>query len=135
MLLTRLYYILRDHPFQTSANFHDFWPLPPSVGSFLLLSVGKFGQFLTPPSLRNADVLNGWSLKQASTKSLSISNCWIYSNSIIDIHFSTIASEIRNSYHPQLFIFDNYKNIPTGQLKNNSFTRIFGFSVMWQIGT
>ena len=25
-------------------------------------SIGKFGQFLTPPHLRNADVLNGWSL-------------------------------------------------------------------------
>ena len=21
--------LLRDHPFKTSANFHDFWPLPP----------------------------------------------------------------------------------------------------------
>ena len=40
-----------------------FLPLPPPVGSFLLLSVGKFGQFLTPPPIRNADVLNGWSLK------------------------------------------------------------------------
>ena len=28
--------------------FHDFWPLPPTVGSFLLLSVDKFGKFLTP---------------------------------------------------------------------------------------
>ena len=39
----------RDQPFKTSTNFHDFCPLPSSVGSFLLLSVGKFGQFLTPP--------------------------------------------------------------------------------------
>ena len=23
---------LRDHPFKTSANFHDFWPLPPTIG-------------------------------------------------------------------------------------------------------
>ena len=38
-----------DHPFKTSANFHDFWLLPPTVGSFLLLSIGKFGQFLTSP--------------------------------------------------------------------------------------
>ena len=22
--------IIRDHPFKTSANFYDFWPLPPS---------------------------------------------------------------------------------------------------------
>ena len=29
----------RDHPFKTSAKFHDFWPLPPTVGSFLLLKV------------------------------------------------------------------------------------------------
>ena len=45
--------------------FTIFDPHPPPVGSFLLLSVGKFGQFLTPPpgapSLKNADVLNGWS--------------------------------------------------------------------------
>ena len=26
--------VVWDHPFKTSANFHDFWPLPPSVGSF-----------------------------------------------------------------------------------------------------
>ena len=39
----------RDHPLKTSANVHDFWPLPPNVGSFLLLlSVCKFGQFLIP---------------------------------------------------------------------------------------
>ena len=36
---------LRDHPFKTSANFHNFWPLPPHVG--------KFGRFLTPPPLKN----------------------------------------------------------------------------------
>ena len=53
---------VRDHPFETSANFHDFWPLPSSVGSFLLLFIGKYGKFLTPPPLKNADVLNGWSL-------------------------------------------------------------------------
>ena len=33
----------------TSAHFYDFLSLPPPVGSFLLLSVSKFGQFLTPP--------------------------------------------------------------------------------------
>ena len=45
--------------------FLDFWPLPPlTVGSFLLLSVGKFGKFLTPPPLKNADVLNEWSLSK-----------------------------------------------------------------------
>ena len=48
---------LRDHPFKTSANFHKFGPYPPTVGSFLVLSVGKFGKFLTPPSLIHANVL------------------------------------------------------------------------------
>ena len=41
---------VRGHPFKTSANFHDFWPLPPPIGSFLQLSIGKFGKFLNPPS-------------------------------------------------------------------------------------
>ena len=38
------------HPFKMSVNFHDFLtptPLPSAV--FLLLSIGKFPQFLTPP--------------------------------------------------------------------------------------
>jgi hypothetical protein len=43
--------------------FTNFRPLPPTVGSFYVLSVGKFGKFLTPPPLRHADVLNGWSLR------------------------------------------------------------------------
>ena len=38
-----------DHRFKTSSNFHNFYPYTPPVGSFLLLSVGKFGQFVTPP--------------------------------------------------------------------------------------
>ena len=38
-----------------------------TVGRFLLLSVGKFGKFLTPPPLENGDVLNGWSLMQKTT--------------------------------------------------------------------
>jgi hypothetical protein len=47
-----LLYLLssRDHSFKTSANLHNFFdPRPPTVGSFLLPSVGKFGQVLTPP--------------------------------------------------------------------------------------
>ena len=49
----------RDHPFKTSANYSQFLPpASPTVGSFLLLSVGKFGKFLTPSPLKNADVLN-----------------------------------------------------------------------------
>jgi len=31
--------------------FTIFYPYPPPIDSFLLLSVGKFGQFLTPPPL------------------------------------------------------------------------------------
>ena len=42
-----------DHPFKTSANFHDFLPL---VGSFLVLSVDKFGKFLALPTLKHANV-------------------------------------------------------------------------------
>ena len=46
--------------------FHKFDPYLPTVGSFLVLSVGKFGKFLTPPPLEHADVLNGWSLIKES---------------------------------------------------------------------
>ena len=53
--------IERDHPFKTSANFHDILPLPPYRQQFLLLSVGKFGKFLTPPPLKNINVLMEWS--------------------------------------------------------------------------
>jgi hypothetical protein len=41
-----------------------FDPYPPPVCSFLLQSVGKFNQFLTPPPLKNADILNRWSLSK-----------------------------------------------------------------------
>ena len=41
-----------------------FTILYPSVGNFLLLSIGKFGKFYSPPPLQNANVLNEWSLKQ-----------------------------------------------------------------------
>ena len=65
--------LLRDHPFKTSANFHDFWPLPPlplafqqnayEVDFFILmycnlLTIGTWGH---PSPLRHADVLNEWS--------------------------------------------------------------------------
>ena len=54
---------LRDPPFKTSANFSRFLiPTLPTVSSILLQSGGKFGKFLTPSPLNNADVLNGWSL-------------------------------------------------------------------------
>ena len=49
----------REHPFKTSANFSQYLTLTPLP--FLLLSIGKIGQLLTPPPLKSADVLNGWS--------------------------------------------------------------------------
>ena len=56
--------MLRDHPFQTLAIFYtSLTPYPPTVGTFLVLSVGKFGKFLTPSPLEHADILNGWSPK------------------------------------------------------------------------
>ena len=42
--------------------FTIFDPLPPCVGSLLLLSIDKFDQFLTLSPLQIADVVNGWSL-------------------------------------------------------------------------
>ena len=59
-IFTNTEFSVGDHPFKTSANFFMiFYPYPPTFGSFLLLSVCKFGKFLTPPSLKHADVLNG----------------------------------------------------------------------------
>ena len=50
--------------------------VPPTVCSFLVLSVGKFGKFLTPPPLRHDDVLNGWSLyNDFQILSLSFIDC------------------------------------------------------------
>ena len=67
-----------DHPFKTSANFQDFWPLPstPSVGSFfttIRLQIWPIFDPSPPKKCRRkggrgqkswkfADVLNGWSL-------------------------------------------------------------------------
>ena len=47
---------VRDHPCKTSADFHNFWPLTPSVD--------KFTNFwpAPPPYLRNTEILNGWFL-------------------------------------------------------------------------
>ena len=72
---------LRDHPFKTLANFDNFWPLPPYhrhsskmlTGNFLSLCAVTFRPSAygdTPPPLRNADVLNGWSLTQFTSTSL-----------------------------------------------------------------
>ena len=69
--------LVRDHPFKTLANFHDFWPLSHSrrqlsaflqnayEGDFLSLSTMTFWPLAhgdTPLPLRHADVWNGWSL-------------------------------------------------------------------------
>jgi hypothetical protein len=56
--------------------FTIFDPYPPTVRSFLLLSIGKFGKFLTPPPLRNADVLNGWSLIVLYYCAARPKSCW-----------------------------------------------------------
>ena len=45
--------------------FTIFDPYLHPVGSFILLSFGKFGKFFDP-SLKNATVLNGWSQMQWS---------------------------------------------------------------------
>ena len=48
MRLMPNYNRIRDHPFKTSANFHNFGSLPLSRRQFfLLLSDSKFGKFLT----------------------------------------------------------------------------------------
>ena len=40
----------------------QYYNTTPFVGIFLVLSIGKFHQFLTPYPLEIADVLNKWSL-------------------------------------------------------------------------
>ena len=60
-----------DHPFKTSANFHDFLPLPPyHRHSSKILMKGIFDPYVTfwpsaygdtPSPTRHADFLNGWS--------------------------------------------------------------------------
>ena len=74
-LLRLLEFLTRDHPFKTSVNFHDFWPLHPYHqhsskclwrGFFILMycNLWLLAHGDTPPSLRHADVLNGWSPTQ-----------------------------------------------------------------------
>ena len=64
---------IRDHPFETSANCHDFLPQPPYNRHFSkMLMKGIFDPYVlwpfehwhmrTSSPLRHADVLNGWSL-------------------------------------------------------------------------
>ena len=68
--LTSLTIDTRDHPFKTSANFHDFWPLPPTIGipakclwrRFLILMYCDLSTIETwghPSPLRHAEVLDG----------------------------------------------------------------------------
>ena len=54
---------IRDHPFKTSTNVHDFWPLPSSVGIFYYYPSVNLANFWPLP-LKNADVLNGWSQRK-----------------------------------------------------------------------
>ena len=57
-------------PLKTSANFDNFWPLSPSVGSlFYCYPSANLDNFWTLPP-RNADVLNGWSLSAQGLKCL-----------------------------------------------------------------
>ena len=69
------WFYLWEHPFKASANFHNFWPLPPyHRHSSKMLMKGIFdpyvlwpyklrtiGRWEHPFPLRHADVLNGWS--------------------------------------------------------------------------
>ena len=43
---------------ERSQSLRDFWPIPPYVGSLLILSVGKFQWILTHPPIQIADILN-----------------------------------------------------------------------------
>ena len=58
--------------FDIGKFFTIFYHYAPTFGSFLILSVGKFGKFLIPLPLKNADVLNGWSL---SVNTFDIGKC------------------------------------------------------------
>ena len=82
---------LRDHPLKTSANFHYFWPLPPSGGSFLLLSIDKFDHFLTLPPLQIADVINGWSMDVATSQ-----------KACLDLNYRRVPSSNTSHLEPYL---------------------------------
>ena len=51
---------------KVTKEFHIEWAgiphnsVPTSIGSFLLLFIGKFGQFLTPPPKKCQRLKNGW---------------------------------------------------------------------------
>ena len=55
-------FVLRDHPFKTSPNFHKFGPLPPYRWQFFSTICRQICQIFDPSPLRHADVLNRWSL-------------------------------------------------------------------------
>ena len=59
-----IYNSIRDHPFKTSANFHHFWPLPSSTGSFFTTIRQQFWTIFDPSPLKNADISLGWSLRK-----------------------------------------------------------------------
>ena len=99
--ISYFYDSLRDHPFKTSANFHDFWPLPPyhrhsdkilMKGIFDPYVLWPFGQrpMGTPlPPIRHADFLNGWSLNGIS---LVIGMYWAFRVNIFLIIIHNIDS-------------------------------------------
>ena len=61
--------------------FKSFDPYSPPIGSFLQLSISKFGQFLTPPPLNNATSYSYLSNKQVgSNKRIG----WNFSSNIIN---------------------------------------------------
>ena len=43
----------RDHPFKTSAKFHDFWPLPPSRWQIFTTIHRQIWQIFEPPPPKN----------------------------------------------------------------------------------
>ena len=70
----------RDHPFKTPANFHDFLPLPPPIGSFYATIRRQIWQIFDPSPLKNTEILNAWSNGyQNITWSLHLNDTSIFS--------------------------------------------------------
>ena len=60
----------RDHPFKTSANFHDFWPLPPyHRNSSKMLMKGIFGPYVLWPLDKN---LIFWIVTRVSARDYTV---------------------------------------------------------------
>ena len=82
---------------------HFFDPYPPTVGSFLVLSVGKFRKFLTPPPLEHADLLNWWSLYELRAR---VNMGVKYSENYVPI--SDFATRTLNLIKPQKKFVQNF---------------------------